>query len=121
MSTTHHVDVEVVNGLGSVLAVVDDETKAVLQALLSGDLLGDEHKVAYEVLLVLSHLADLAESIPVLGDDQEVCGSLATDVPESHAPVIFEENLRRNLLAGDPVENGHFFFGSGLSLPFFGG
>ena len=73
LPAAHDVDVQVVDRLRAVLAVVDHGAEAgAAQPLVVGDLLRDEHEVSQQHLLVLAHETQLAESVPRLGDHEEV-------------------------------------------------
>jgi len=100
------MDVEVVDTLGALLAVVDDNPEAVRGDSLSlGHLLGDEEEVAEECLVLLwVGLGELGNGFP--GDDQDVNWRLRVDVVEGDTVVILVNDLGGDLLPEDLAKNG---------------
>lgn len=77
------MDMEVKNALPGILAVIDDKTKGVADALLSCDFRSRQHEMAQECLILLRGIADFLDSF--LGNDEYVDGRLGLNVLESHA------------------------------------
>ena len=102
------MQVQVVDGLRPAHAVVDHDAEPVLaQPLLLGDLPRHEEQVA-EGLFVLGRrgLGEPAEPVAGLWDHQEMDGGLRGDVAEGQALGVLEDDVCRDLLGDDLVEEG---------------
>ena len=66
------MDVQVVDALASLNAVVDDDPEPLVQLLLLRDLLRGVQEVAEELFVTLLRLAELRQAAADLGDDQKV-------------------------------------------------
>ena len=95
-----------VDALASLHAVVDDDPEPLVQLLLLGDFLRGVQEVAEELLVTLLRLAELRQAAADLRDDQEVRFGLGRDVPERQAQVILVDDVARDLLGDDLIEDG---------------
>ena len=102
------MDVQVVDALASLNAVVDDDPEPLVQLLLLRDLLRGVQEVAEELFVTLLRLAELRQAAADLGDDQKVGLCLGRDVPERQAQVILVDDVAGNLLGDDLIEDGGF-------------
>ena len=105
--TTDDVNVEMVDTLTAVLTIVDDNTVASLETLLLGNLSRDHHAVAQKLLVFICGKDQLAKSLSVLGDDQEVSLGYRIDISESHDCVIFVNNCCWDLLGSNLIEDSN--------------
>lgn len=86
--------------------VVDDKTEALVELLLASDLGGRDQEVAENLLVALLRLGELRETVARLGDEDDVHGALRRDVAERQHLVVLEDNLGRDVLGDDLVEDG---------------
>ena len=83
MLTSNYVDVEMEDGLAALGTFVDDSTVAILtQSFASGHFGSNVHQVPKQVLMPLLRLTQLAETVSVLWDDQEVRVGYWGDISE---------------------------------------
>src|ERR1700679_1233297 len=80
LPSSQQMHMEVVDGLASVRAGVDDETVALCQPLLPGDLGGRCEQMAEQLRVVGSGMRERGKVLP--GDDEHVDGRLRVDVRE---------------------------------------
>ena len=81
------MDVEVVDGLAAVGAGVDDEAVAVGEVLGAGDFADGVEEMAEERFVILRRMGMRGEV--VLGDDEDVGGSLRVEVREGESLLVF--------------------------------
>jgi hypothetical protein len=104
-----HVHVEVVDALRPLNSLVHHHTEA-LGALLGPDLAGGVDEVAKEGLLVLPGFGEAGEAIAILGNNENVGGTLGSDVAEGVAEVVGVHLGRGDVSREELVKN------SGLTL-----
>ena len=105
------------NTLAALCSFVDDSAVATFgKAFLSSHFGTSDHQVAQKRGVAILSLGDASESVTVLGNDEEVFGSDGCDVAESQTLVILVDDVGRDLLAHDLVEDGVFFGYGCLSL-----
>ena len=114
LPAAHDVDVEMVDRLSTVLAIVDHKSVAVSKSLLLGHLLGYQEKVSQELSVSLLRILDHGD--PLAGDHQEVDRSLGADVIEGHALVILMDKLGWDGAVKDLVKDGGALRPTGLGL-----
>lgn len=90
LPSTEHVNVQVVDRLGPVSAVVDHQPESV-SALLFAHLTGNKEQVAQHVLLRFRRLAQLrqASTIGVFGNDEDVRRGAGIHVAKGQRHVVF--------------------------------
>ena len=100
------VQVKVGDFLAAVWAVVDDGAEAGLgKAFLLGDLLRGQYEVTKGGLIFRSRLSDAWDGL--LGNQQQVSGSLRIDVTEAEAEIVFVDDVRRDFPGNDFLEESH--------------
>jgi len=92
------------DGLRAIRAVVDNQPVTIFQLLLGGSFLGNQHQMAEKLLI--SIVSVLQRGDPLLGNHQEVDGRLRVNVPESQALRVLEDDVCRDGLVDDLVEDG---------------
>ena len=99
---------QVVDRLRPARPVVDDDAEAVLaQPLLFRDLLRHEEQVAQRLPVLRGRRPrEPAEPVARLRDHQKVDGGLRGDVAEGQALFVLEDDVCRDLLGDDLVEEG---------------
>lgn len=105
------------DGFAAVRTVVDHQPiPAVLQAQLPGDRGGLEQEISQEGLLTGLRLTDAGNGL--LGDDQDMDGSLGIDVAKSENLVVLEHDLGGDFAGDDPFKeslpHGNGRCGAGL-------
>jgi hypothetical protein len=109
VAATEDVDVEVVDGLASIVAGVEDEAIAVFETLLTGYPGGGGHEVTEHGFVPgLGHGLDVN-----LRDDEDMDRRLGMNVGEGEDGFIFVEGLDRDGAGGDfaeqTVHGGSYF------------
>jgi len=92
------------DGLRAIRAVVDNQPVTIFQLLLGGSFLGNQHQMAEKLLI--SIVSVLQRGDPLLGNHQEVDGRLRVNVPEGQALRVLEDDVCRDGLVDDLVEDG---------------
>jgi len=113
------VNVEVVDGLAAVLAVVHHETATIaVQALLARHLGGHKHEVTQDRLVLRGRLGEPRQARPLLWDHKQVHGPLGQNIAEGQGLVVLVNLCARDFTGDDLVEDrrGSLLFRSGLSL-----
>lgn len=90
---SEQVDVEMGNRLAAEWAVVDDDSKTLIQLELACEGSCGEHQLAQQGLIVSSRLREPWNGL--LGDDQHMDGSLWVDVMQGDAIVILVGDFGR--------------------------
>ena len=103
------MDVQVVHTLATLGAIVDNSAVAISHAFLGSNFSYCDHKVAEKSCMAVFSLANACESVPVLGDDQEVLGCHWGNVSECQAFVVFVDNISWDLFADNFVKDSDFF------------
>ena len=102
--------------LSSILAVIDDDSKAV-RALLVADFLCHPHQVTDKFLLIFFHTAQSNKAILLLWDDESVKWRLRIDILEAITKVVLENACAWDLFAEELIEDGRSIVKTGrLSL-----
>ena len=104
LTSTYNMNVQMVDSLAALLAIVDYDTKT-LATLFLADLASNVQHVAENVLLVLTCCGQLHQSIALLGDDQNMRRSLRVDITKSVAELIVVDLLGIPLTRQDLVED----------------
>ena len=104
------MQVEVGNGLPSVLAVVDDDSEPILgEAFLFRDDPDPGEEMAEEILVGGIGLPDAHDQFP--GDEEEMHGGLRGDVAEAETEVVLVDDIARYFTIGDLLEDGFLSHG----------
>ena len=112
-----HMKVQMVDRLASVLAVVDHKALAVRgEAFLLRGFCGGNHEVAQQRRMAVIGLAQLGQALTILGDNEEVNLGDGIDIAEGEAHVVLVDDVRRDLLSDDLVEDGDLLGRGGLRL-----
>lgn len=106
LAAADEVQMNVIHGLAAMRTIVDNEPEAFLQILLASDLRGRHEEMAENLLVAVLGLGELREAVAHLGDQDDVHGALRRDVTEGEHGVILEDDLGRDLLGDDLVEDG---------------
>lgn len=93
-----------IDGLASLGAVVDDKAVAFTQSLLTRDQGCNVEEMPEYSFILWTGMLDLGQGL--FGDDQDMDGCLGIDVRKGQTLVVFEEDLDRDLLAGNLTEDG---------------
>lgn len=91
--------------LPAVLALIYHQPISLLQVLQLCDFGSSYQQFPQNGLVLLLGLRDPAESVLVLGNDEDVGGGDWCDVPEGEDEVVLVDHLARNLLSDELVEN----------------
>jgi len=105
LPSAHNMNVQMVDTLCAILAIVDDETESFRTQFLALHL-GDVNEMAQNGLLIFAHLGQLRETVAVFGNDEEVHGRLGIDVPEGQALIVFVDLVRGPFAGQELVEDG---------------
>jgi len=85
---SNEVDVQVVNGLAAMLALVHHQTVALFQALLLGNTGSSYHHMSQYCCMLLLRCGDASQPVTLLGNDDDVHCSCWSDVSEGIHRVI---------------------------------
>ena len=96
------------DSLPGILPVVDHDSVALVQFFGFGDLGGGEQEFPEDGFVVQLGSGEPGESVFVLGDDEDVDRSNRSDVSEGEDVLIFVDDVGRDLLVDEFVENGFF-------------
>lgn len=113
LSSTHYVHVQMVNGLSTVVSVVNYNTVAVRKSFLR-QIFGGQQQMAENFFVFFFRFVE--ERNFGLGDDQEVHRCLRIDVVKCHAFVVFVDYVGFGLFVDYLLEDVATVFGccSGL-------
>ena len=108
------MQVQVIDRLRPGDSVINHDSKPVVpQSLFLGYLLRHKQQMPQCLLMFLVCSGEPTEPVACLGDHQEVDGRLRRDVAEGEAAVVLEDDIGRDLLGDDLVEQ-RWFSGVGL-------
>ena len=94
--------VDVVDGLATVFAGVDDGAVSLGESFSAGDFRGGPLEVAEQVLVILFCVSDRGDVLP--GDNEDMYGRLRLDVGEGVAVLILVDGFGRNASVDDLAE-----------------
>ena len=107
---TNHMDMQMINALTPMATVVDDcPIPICTQAFPSGHLCRHKHQVAKQRFVSLLCLAQLTETVSILRNHQKVCLGDRSDISERQTLLVFVDDVRRDLLPHQLVEQGVLF------------
>ena len=102
--------VQMINALTPMATIVDDSTVAILtQSFASGHFGSNVHQVPKQVLMPLFRLAQLAETVSVLRNDQKVRFGNWGDIPKRQAGVVFVDDVCGDFFPHQLVKQGYLF------------
>ena len=101
---------QVIDSLASILSVVDDKSVTIVsEAFLFGNLCASDHQMSEELSVGLCSFAQLAKTLTILRNDQEVSFGDWVDISECQADIIFIDNCSWDLLLNNLVEKCYLF------------
>lgn len=117
MSSSQKMNVEMRNAFPCIRPIIDDHPEPrLIDFQLDSNLLNDQKEVPQKALVPHPGLGDSGNNL--FRDDQHMNGRLRGNIMKSNGPIVFVNNVRRNLSLDDLGENGRahgvLFFHPGI-------
>ena len=91
---SQQVKVQVMDGLATLIARVDDDAVALVEPLVAREVGSGGHQVAQQRLVLRERLRLGCDVL--FGDEEQMCRGLRIDIREADAPLIFIDTVGRN-------------------------
>lgn len=113
------MNMEMVDSLASLFAIINDDSIAVCQPLCLGSFGCHHHQVPEKTLMFLLRIDQLGQAISIFRYDQEMRLGDWSYVSKSHTRTIFIKYIDWDLFCYDFIKNGHLFGSSSWHILIF--
>ena len=104
MFSPNHVQMKVVDGLASILAIIDDNPVSIPKALLLSNLLRGEHELPQNANVAFFGIGNARQPIPFLWNHKHMRRRDRVDVAKCQHIFRLQDHSRRDLLVDDLIE-----------------